>query len=248
MAKITFLGTASAVPEKNHQNTHLIIETQDRKILIDCGGNPVVRLDQAGIDPLLITDLILTHFHPDHVSGLPLLLMDLWLLGRKEPLDIYGLHSVIGRAEDMMALFDWQSWLDFYPVIFHRLPEDEGMTLIDDPQVGVWASAVCHMIPGIGIKMKFPEGTLAYSSDTAPCDAVVRLADQADILIHESSGEAQGHSSPEQAGRVAERAKVKTLYLIHYPPKINPKEWVDRAKSTFSGDVIVTEDLMEIIL
>jgi ribonuclease Z len=95
MAKITFLGTASAVPDRNHQNTHFVVQTESGTVLVDCVGNPIVRLREAGIDPLSITDLVLTHFHPDHVSGVPLLLMDLWLLGRKQPLDIYGLESVL---------------------------------------------------------------------------------------------------------------------------------------------------------
>ena len=248
MTKITFLGTASAVPGKDHQNTHFIVETEERRILIDCVGNPIVRLEQADVDPLSITDLILTHFHPDHVSGMPLLLMDWWLLGRIKPIEIYGLHDVIDRAEQMMILYDWMDWLNFYPVNFHRLPNDEQMVLIDDQQLKVWASPVCHMIPGIGIKFKLPEAVLVYSSDTGPCDAVVLLAYQADILIHEATGSGNGHSSPEQAGQIAERAEVKRLFLIHYPPQIDTQEWAVRAKRTFSGDVIVAEDLMKVVL
>ena len=107
--KITFLGTANAVPNKQQQNSHLIVELSGRKLLIDCVGTPVVRLQEAGINPLAITDLILTHFHPDHVSGVPLLLMDLWLLGRKESLAIYGNHDVLQRVDEMMGLFRWET-------------------------------------------------------------------------------------------------------------------------------------------
>jgi len=111
MNKLTFLGTASAVPDEDQQNTHFIIETKSRNILVDCVGNPVVRLKQAGVDPLSISDLVVTHFHPDHVSGVPLLLMDLWLMGRETPLYLYGLNEVLDRIEKMMSLFDWESWL-----------------------------------------------------------------------------------------------------------------------------------------
>jgi len=110
MPKITFLGTASAVPNADHQNTHLVIEGGEQVVLVDCPGNPFVRLNQAEIDPLSITDLILTHFHPDHVSGLPLLFMDLWLMKRKAPLAIYGLASVLDKCKKMMELYDWEDW------------------------------------------------------------------------------------------------------------------------------------------
>ena len=247
-AKVNFLGTAKAVPDKDHENSHLIIEVGNRVILVDCAGNPVVRLDQAGINPLSITDLILTHFHPDHVSGMPLLLMDLWLMGREEPLNIFGLEDVLDRAEKMLDLFDWRDWGSFYPVVFHPLPSDENMTLIDNDGVKVVASPLCHMIPSIGIRVEFQAGALCYSSDTAPCDALVRLAQGVDLLIHEATGEGSGHSSPEQAAEIAQRAGARKLVLIHYPPNIDKDEWVAKAKDHFKGEVVIAKDLMTLSL
>jgi ribonuclease Z len=248
MAKITFLGTAKAVPDKDHENSHLIIQGGERVILVDCAGNPVVRLDQAGIDPLSITDLVITHFHPDHVSGLPLLLMDMWLMGRKESLNIFGLKDVIERVVKMMELYDWEDWIGFYPVDFHYLPDNEHMSLIDTEGIKVWASLLCHMVPSIGMRMQFQEGVICYSSDTAPCEALIRLAEDVNILIHESTGEGSGHSSPEQAGEIAQRVGAAMLVLIHYPPKIDPDEWVRKAKKYFQGEVIVAKDLMTITI
>lgn len=248
MANITFLGTSKAVPNRDHENTHLIIQTSGRVILIDCAGNPVVRLDQAEIDPLTITDLILTHFHPDHVSGLPLLLMDMWLMGRKESLNIFALKDVIERVEKMMDLYDWRDWDGFYPVVFHPLPNKELMPLIETDGVKVWASPLCHMVPSIGIRMQFPGVSACYSSDTAPCEALIRLAENVDVLIHEATGEGSGHTSPEQAGEIAQRVGVKKLVLIHYPPEIDVDEWVRKAKEHFRGEVTIAKDLMTITL
>ncbi|MRR32441.1 MBL fold metallo-hydrolase, partial [bacterium] len=84
MGTIVILGSANAVPDENHGNTHLAILEGTRAILVDCTGSPIVELQHNGVAPEALTDLILTHFHPDHVSGVPLLLMDLWLLGRKQ--------------------------------------------------------------------------------------------------------------------------------------------------------------------
>lgn len=246
MAEITFLGTANALPNKDHDASHLLADAGDRLILVDCAGNPVIRLDKAGVDPLALTDVILTHFHPDHVSGLPLLLLDLMLLGRKDPLNIYGLHEVIDRVTKLMDLFEWQTWEDSFPVIFHRLPTSEWTILIDTDTIKVWSSLMCHAIPSIGLRMAFPGGTVCYSSDTAPCDALVRLAEGADILIHEATGEGHGHTSPEQAGEIAKAVGPDKLFLIHYPTGVDLDAWVGRVKSTYNGKVTAAQDWMTI--
>jgi ribonuclease Z len=246
MTKLTFLGTASAVPDKDHHNTHFLLVSPDRVILVDCSGNPVVRLNQIGIDPLNLTDVVLTHFHPDHVSGLPLLLMDLWLLGREKRLDIFGLQDVIDRTKKMMDLYEWQTWQGFYPVIFHSLNSEENTTLINTDQTKLWAFPVCHMIPGIGLKIALTDSSICYSSDTAPCDAVLKMATSVDLLIHEATGEGLGHTSAEQAGKIAQQAGVKKLCLIHYDPSMESEKLIAQAKTTFSGEVFIANDLMTI--
>ena len=110
MPKLIVLGTANAIPDENHENTHLAIIGEHRQILIDCVGNPVIRLTKAGIDLISLTDIILTHFHPDHVSGLANFLMDMWILGRNNELRIYGSDHTLSRVKKLMDLFDWDEW------------------------------------------------------------------------------------------------------------------------------------------
>ena len=50
MPKLIVLGTSNAIPDEDHENTHLALIGNQRKILIDCAGSPVIRLKQAGID------------------------------------------------------------------------------------------------------------------------------------------------------------------------------------------------------
>lgn len=217
-------------------------------MLVDCPGNPFVRLEQAKIDPLSITDLILTHFHPDHVTGLPLLLMDLWLMKREAPLMVYGLPSVLEKSKQMMALYDWEDWDDFYQVTFVECPNVEGSLLFETEEIKVWSSPAEHLIPSISIKASFAEGSICYSGDTAPSNAVLNLAKGCDILIHEATGDENGHSSPGEAGKIAQAAGVKRLFLIHYPFDSDPQILLQEAKANFSGDVVVTEDLMVVEL
>jgi len=247
MTEVIFLGTSKAVPNSDHQNSHFVVRSGERVILVDCGVNPLVRLREVGVDPLSLTDLFVTHFHPDHVSGFPLFLMDLWLLGRKEPLDIYALEVVVDRLKTLMDLFDWDGWDGFYPVNFHGLKGEEMMPCIELEDIQVWASASCHSVPSIGIRMDFPDGSMCYSSDTSPCDTIERLAKDVDLLIHESTDEdGHGHSTPEQAGEIASCAGVKALFLIHYDPESDLGALKKRAEQTFDGKVIIAQDLMTV--
>ena len=244
MSKITFLGTASAVPDRNHQNTHFVLEAENGTILVDCVGNPIVRLREAGIDPLSVTDLVLTHFHPDHISGVPLLMMDLWLLGRKHYLNLYGLDNVLEKFEAMMDLFEWEDWQGFFPVRLHPLKSPDRTVIIDRENLVVKASKVHHMVPAMGLRVELPGGTVCYSTDTEPCLEVVQLAKDADILIHEASGSMGGHSGAAEAGVIASDAGVKTLVLIHYDPASVPEVLKKEAQTSFSGEIIIAKDLM----
>ena len=248
MSKLVFLGTANAIPDENHENTHLAIIAEDRRILIDCPGNPVVRLEKAGIDLNSLTDLFLTHFHPDHVAGVPLLLMSMWLMGRRDAFGIYGLEHTLDRLKRLMDAFEWGEWPNFYPVSFHLLPEKPMTLALQSKEFLVYTSPVEHSIPTIGIRVEARQIgiVLAHSSDTAPCDAVVNLADKADVLIHEATGQMPGHSSASQAGQIAARAKVGSLYLIHYNPQDQTLE--SQAEKEFPGVVKRAKDFMTIEL
>ena len=155
MGKIIVLGSASAVPDMQHENTHFLLQEGSHSVLIDCAGNPIQRLAKAGVELDTITDIILTHFHPDHVSGIPMLLMSMWLMGRKSAVNIYGLHGTVERMQAMMDLYYWQNWPDFYPVHFHGLAEEEGVEVLATEHLRITASPVRHLIPTIGLRIAF---------------------------------------------------------------------------------------------
>jgi ribonuclease Z len=248
MAKIVILGTSYAIPNEDHENTHMALVSESGTVLIDCVGTPLVRLAEAGIAVESIDDLIVTHFHPDHVSGVPLLLMNMWLMGRQKALRIYGLHHCLERLEDLMGFYHWDNWPHFFPVAFHRLPEREQVLVLEKDGIKIHSSPVRHLVPTIGLRIEASSGNvLAYSCDTEPCPSVVRMAQGARDLIHEASGGGMGHSSASQAGGIAREAGVKNLYLIHYPSgKYRSGTLIEQARETFSGQVDLARDLMEI--
>jgi len=247
MAQIIILGSSNALASKDHENAYMVIVGEERTVLVDSPHNPILRLDDVDVDYNEVTDLVLTHFHPDHVSGIPLFLMDMWLRGRKKPLEIYGLDHALTRLENLMDAFTWDQWPDFFPVTFNRIPSKKYSPLLKSADFDIYASEVRHMIPTIGVRVEFKgSGKIAiYSCDTEPCEEVVQLAKGADVLIHEASGAFKGHSSSKQAAEVASKAGVEKLYLIHYPTgEYWQENLLDDARSHFGGDVELAEDLM----
>lgn len=248
MPKVIILGSSNAIPDEDHENSHMALVGDERLVLIDCVNNPIVRLRKAGLKVENITDLILTHFHPDHVSGVPLLLMDLWLLGRKDELRIYGLDFTLDRLETMMDLYGWDTWPNFFPVQMNRLAEEAMTSVQENEQWRIFSSPVKHIIPNIGLRIEFPESgkVLAYSGDTEPTPEVVQLAKNADILIHEATGASLGHTDAAQAGEIASSARAEQLFLIHYANgKFKDNGIVAKAAQKFSGPVGLAEDFME---
>lgn len=250
MARIHILGSAAAVNDAQHDYTHfLLIGEQDGPILVDAGSNPLGKIKNLGFDDDALQDIILTHFHPDHVSGLPNMMMHMWLQGRQSPMRMYGLHHCINRVEDMMAMFDWQTWPDFFPVTFHRVGERDGILLMENRDFIIHSWPVKHFVPTIGLRIENKNNgkILAYSCDTMPIPGLIDLAHEADLLIHEAAGEGFGHSSARQAGEIATEAGAKSLYLIHYHVwNQDPAPLVDEARETFAGPVTLCKDLHNI--
>jgi len=99
-----------------------------------------------------------------------------------------------------------------------------------------------------------PGRKIVYSGDTRPIDSLVRLAEDAHLLIHETTFDDElldkavedGHSTPSQAAKTAKKAKVKRLVLTHLSSRYkNTQSLLEQAKKIFSN-VDVAEDFMEI--
>ncbi len=244
MSKLVILGTATNIPDETHENTHMILVGKNRMVLIDGPGNPFRRIKQADLDIDRLTDIIMTHFHPDHVGGIPLLLMGIGLSGRETPMNIYANKHCLDYMKELLVAFEWENWHSF-PVNFYLLPEKNMHLVLDDEEFRIYSSPVEHFIPAIGLRIVLPlaDKVLAYSGDTAPTESLNDLAHQADVLIHEAAGESVGHSSAKQAGELAASAGAKKLILVHYPVgEFDYQKLVGEAAETFSGEIVMAED------
>jgi ribonuclease Z len=246
MAKVVVLGSAAAVNDAHHDYTHLLlIGAQGEPILIDAGSNPLGKIKELGIADDGLQDVILTHFHPDHVAGIPNMMMHMWLLGRRTPMRIYGLHACVNRTEDMMAGYGWRDWPDFFPVAFHRVSERGNAPVMENDDFRITAWPVKHFVPTIGLRIenKLTGKVLVYSCDTEPTPSLVEMAREADLLIHEAAGPPPGHSTARQAGEIASQVNAKKLYLIHYQVwNHDPSVLVPEAQSAYDGPIHLCHD------
>jgi ribonuclease Z len=249
MGQITILGTSYSVPDLKHGNTHFLVRAGSSTVLVDCAGDVIQRLQRIDIDLGDITDLIITHFHPDHAVGLPLFLMDAWVGGRKKALNLRGLQYTLDRIKTNMDLYNWQEWPDLYPIHFLPFAADESVAVLETPDLKITASPAEHFMPTAALKFEFlPSGkSFVYSSDTQPCRALEILARNADVLLHEATGDIAGHTSASQAAEIARSAGVKSLYLVHYQLRGNDLDAeLAEAERIFGGPVTLAQDFMTI--
>lgn len=90
MIKITFLGTSDAVPTATRNHTAILLTYEGENILIDCGEGTQRQFKKAKINPCKLTRLLISHWHGDHVLGIPGLLQTLALNKYNKSLKVYG--------------------------------------------------------------------------------------------------------------------------------------------------------------
>ncbi len=243
------LGVAAALADMDHANSYLAVVGRDGYWLVDCADSPIGRLQRAGLDPLRVRGLIITHFHPDHVYGLPAYLLGLFMLAngevRSTPLPIYARSEVLPLVRGMIALFGDQSWVALSSLTYHEIAPEVGAPVVEDDEFTVTAAPTRHSIPSIAVRFALRETSRAfvYSSDTFPCPEVETLARGATLLFHEATDSDRNHTRPGAAGSLAARAGVERLVLIHYSTRPKAMAYaLSEAGKPFGGPVELAEE------
>ncbi len=216
MVKLEFLGINGSIQGPDSGNTSLLITGRDCSVMVDVSTDIYKAVD-ADIDALIIT-----HEHIDHVYGLPSLIHQLWLLGRRKPLDIFCDE----KNRDFV-----DSILDLY-----KLRQKKGIfeiTTRTDSEFGIGelrfeTFRTDHTECSIGIVVTDGERRLVYVSDTAPLADPPKKLLKADMLIHETNSTASSkkglHSCGSDAAKLALDTGAKNLMLCHLPREAELKE------------------------
>lgn len=219
MIRVFTLGTGASVSDAHRSTTMLAVDNGRDLIVVDCGADVHQRMLLVGLEARPIAGLLLTHVHADHLAGFPLLVQKLWLSGVQDRLEVWGTSDTLAAARKLLEVFAPDLWADRIKLDFRKLdPSPEQLFAVGESW-SVHARQVEHLEPTLGFRFvdNFSGRVVAYSGDTAPCDAVVSLGKQADLLIHEATGDFEGHSSAAAAAEIARQSGARRLALVHAP-------------------------------
>jgi ribonuclease Z len=253
-----FFGTSGAIPSAVRDNTALAFYSAHEVVLVDCSGSPYQKVLRAGLDPMKVSAVVVTHRHVDHIYGLPSLAHNMGLAGRVAPLHLYAGPETLALLRGLEGVFPLEAKMR-YRVEPHEVPAAERHPLLEAAGFRLVSTPVKHGAPNFGLRVEFDlpgeRGAVVYSSDTSPCASLVALARGADVLIHEATllhadaarAEADGHTTARQAGEAARQAGVKRLFLCHFHAALHDRLDAVRceAEDAFGGPVEIPEELKE---
>lgn len=239
---VTLLGTGDPIPSATRNGPSILVEAGGLKLVFDAGRGSTVRLNQIGIWPGQIDAVFITHFHSDHLNGLP----DIWTLGyigrpnlrRAKPLDVWG-PTGIKRITDAMR----EAYLDDVririvdekvapagtEIAAHEFSGDG--VVFERDGVKVTAFAVSHgefIHPACGYRVEFNGHAVLLSGDTRFDENLIAHGRGLDLLVHEVAvapaamqeqptvkAVLSHHTSPEEAGLVFARTRPKLAVFSH---------------------------------
>jgi len=271
---VILLGTGTPVPNARAQGPATAILVGARLFLFDAGPGIMRQMDAASLPTRRgpVTALFLTHLHSDHTLGYSDLLLTSWVVGRRDPLRVYGPPGSKRMTEKIL-----EAWSEDIEVrehgLEHGIPggyraevrEITGGVVYDSAGVKIRAIPVSHgsWRWAFGYRIDAPGKMIVISGDTRPSQVLEDAAQGVDLLIHEVYPEVRlapeprpggedwvnymrtFHTSDRELGALAARAKPKRLVLYHIVRMGGTDEELMRGvrHGGFEGAVSIGHDL-----
>jgi len=284
--KVTLLGTGSPVPMLNRASSGYLVEFGNEMLVFDHGAGAHENFLRAGKRAVDLNTIFFSHLHTDHCLDYARLVHSRWDQGAGQIPDLkvyapaymqrmtdllFGDHGVFHNDLDgrMNSQGSQRVYLNRGGTLPRKRP-DPDITPLYDTQVietDTWKVTVREVLhqPGqiepYAFRLETDEGTLVYSGDTGPCEAIEELAQGADMLIHMCYFISGSFLKPDQkltssghleAARTAAKAGVKTLIATHFTPQLDAlgvkEKCLGEMREVFDGRIIWGKDLMEIPL
>lgn len=245
---ITLLGTGSPIPDPGRAGPATLVQTGGTRLLVDCGRGVLMRLTAAGVLPPMLTAVLVTHLHSDHLTDLNDVITTHWVMsGAPATLQVIGpprtaevvAATLAALAPDIGYRLDHHDDLTWEPdVAVTEVSAGDVLTLgtgADAVTVTVAATDHRPVEPTVAFRVETSSGkTVVLGGDGVPCagldelcrdaDAYVQTVIRDDIVRMVPNQRLQDildyHSSVGDAARTAARAGVGTLVLTHYVPAL----------------------------
>lgn len=217
--KLKIIGCGDAFGSGGRLNTCFYVDAGSIKLLIDCGASSLPGLKHHGVPVSDIDAIVISHFHGDHYGGVPFLLLDAAIHGRKKKLSII---SPPGGKQKISALLEL-----LYPgtPVLEKLEleflEYQSNEVLETENFSVQAFPVIHSEQALphGLRLAIAGTVISYSGDTSWTDVLLPLSDQADLFICECnffSTKAKGHLSYLELEKKLTGFTCKRLLLTHF--------------------------------
>jgi ribonuclease BN (tRNA processing enzyme) len=283
---ITLLGTGTPAPSLRRQSAGYLFEVGGDRLVMDHGPGTHHRLLECGYRATDVSHAFFSHLHYDHCLDYPRLVLQRWDIGAGTipELQVFGPPPIARSTEllfgddgvygpDIRARIEHRSSIDVFAGRGGTLPRQRPAPRVREVRPGDvidgggWRVTVGHAahvqpyLECLAFRLDSDDGSVCYSGDSGPCEELVSLARNCDVLIHMNHYFSGTEPSPEYRAAcgnhrdnaaLARRAAVKTIVLTHVLAEIDTpglrEQIVHEIKSEFDGAVIWGEDLMRLSL
>ena len=254
--RLTILGSGSAMAVPDRAQTGLLLESDDRALLVDCGSGVLGRLAGTDVGYEGIGSVLLSHHHLDHVSDLMALLKARWLAG-EEHLEVVGPPGTKSLVDGLLDVHDYLEGridLAIREVGSERPVSVAGFEVAARETRHSMAGHAYRFAPADGATDP-EDGPIVFSGDTEAFGGMARFADGADVLVHDCSFpdevDVSNHPTPTGLGNALADADVdvRRLYLTHLYPHTQGRESEMKravAAAGFDGEVRIARDGLRI--
>ena len=267
------------VADTDRKNPSTLLLINGTPYVVDCGYGTSRQLAAAGVELNKLRYIFMTHHHSDHNLEYGAVVYNAWAAGLATRVDAYGPVGLEKMTQDFFKYmnFDIDTRIgdegrpDLRKLVFAHDFDRPGVVLQND-DVKVRSCLVRHppIKQAYAFRFDAKDRSVVISGDTTYAPELADLARGADVLVHEvmylPGLEAllkrvpnanrlrehllASHTVPEDVGKIAAQAGVKTLVLSHFVPGDDPSitddQWAEGVRKHFSGRIIVGKDLMEI--